>query len=59
MSRRKCSSGLVCEVCGQEIEEKHALYVHKVGTKKESIMLHGDCIDEYTKKRKRVAKKSK
>jgi hypothetical protein len=59
MSRREHTKDLVCCVCGQEIDEKHLLYVHKVGTKSDFNILHGDCIDKYTKKRKGTSKKSK
>lgn len=59
MSRNKNTANMICCVCGQEIDEKHTLYIHKVGTKSDYNMIHGDCIDEYTKKRKGNAKKSK
>jgi len=58
MSRRKHSSDLICCVCGQEIREDHEFYVKKRGEIGYHIM-HGDCIDEYTKARKRATKKSK
>jgi hypothetical protein len=58
MSRRKNSSGLVCYVCGQDIEEHHEFKVKKRGEKGYHT-LHGDCLALFKETRKKFAEKSK
>lgn len=45
--RTRGKGDLHCFVCGQHIDEEHALHVHKRGTRDEYLLIHGDCLDLY------------
>lgn len=58
MTRRKTDEDIRCFVCGHPIKEEHEFHVHQRGTKDTYVIMHGECLNVYGK-RKKDAKKSK